>query len=257
MNDVTILGGSGMLGSACTKVFHNAYIPSRAEFDALKDEPNFSGWVINCIGAIPQRVKNYEEMQQLNADFPKKLSNQNSKVIQIATDCVFSGKTGNYSEISQKDPIDHYGKTKSEGENTQSLKIRCSIIGPDKSNASLFEWVRRQPKGATIYGYVDHFWNGVSTQIFANLVNGIIETNYWENKTYHFVPSNYVSKFELVKLIAKRTEREDLTIVEKVTENPINRTLSTVHPEVNKQLWKLAGFDQIPSIQEIVEQITL
>jgi len=257
MNDVTILGSTGMLGSACAKVFPDAYMPNRSEFDALKDDPNFSGWIVNCIGAIPQRIKNLKEMELLNSEFPKKLSINDTKVIQIVTDCVFSGKTGNYSESSPKDPIDDYGKTKSEGESASSLKIRCSIIGPDKSNASLFEWVRQQPLGATIDGYTDHIWNGVSTQIFAKLVKGIIESNFWKNETYHFVPSNAVSKYELIKLIAKRTNRSDLNILKKVTGNPINRTLATVHPDVNRHFWELAGYKQIPSIEQIVEEIVL
>ena len=257
MDDVTILGATGMLGSACANLFPDAKTPTRKEFDALKNEPNFSGWVVNCIGAIPQRVTNEDEMQKLNCDFPRKLENSNSRVVQIVTDCVFSGKTGNYSETSVKDPVDVYGKTKSEGENARSLKIRCSIIGPDKSNASLFEWVRQQPLNATIYGYADHFWNGVSTQIFAKLVKGIIDSEFWENATYHFVPKNFVSKFELVKLIAKRTGRNDLIIIKKNTGNSVNRTLSTVYPEVNQHLWELAGYSQIPTIEEIVEEITL
>ncbi len=257
MDEVTILGATGMLGSACAKLFPNAKIPSRSEFDALKDDPDFFGWVINCIGAIPQRVKNSEDMEKLNIDFPKKLQNNKSRVIQIATDCVFSGKIGNYSENSAKDPVDIYGQSKAAGENVKSLKIRCSIIGPDKSNASLFEWVRQQPTNATIYGYADHFWNGVSTQIFARLTRGIVKNNFWENTTFHFVPENFVSKYELVKLIAEKTNRRDLTIIKKITGNPVNRTLSTVHPEMNKYLWESAGYAKIPTIQQIVEEITL
>jgi dTDP-4-dehydrorhamnose reductase len=255
MNKVTILGSTGMLGSACSKVFPEATKPSRFEFDALKDKPNFEGWVINCIGAIPQRVSHDETMQKLNIDLPKELSNSSSKVIQIATDCVFSGKTGNYSESSTKDPVDEYGRTKSTGEDAVSLKIRCSIIGPDKTNASLFEWVRSQPEDAVIDGYADHFWNGISTHIFAQLAKGIIEANFWENKTIHFVPQNYVSKFELVTLVAKRTGRTDLKINKKITGNAVNRTLVTDFPDTNKYLWSLAGYSKIPTIQEIVEEI--
>ena len=254
-NNVTILGATGMLGSACAKVLPDAAKPTRKEFNALVDAPNFHGWVINCIGAIPQRINDLNVMKSLNSEFPLKI--KNAKVIQIATDCVFSGKTGNYLESSVKDPVDDYGRTKLAGESAESFKIRCSIIGPDKSDASLFEWVRQQPENSIIDGYEDHFWNGVSTHVFALLVKGLIEANYWESRTIHFVPRNHVSKYELVTLIAKRVGRTDIQINKKVTGTPVNRTLNTQFPEINKKLWKLAGFDEIPTIQEIVEEIPL
>jgi hypothetical protein len=60
-----------------------------------------------------------------------------------------------------------------------------------------------------------------------------------------------------VQLIASRTGRKDLTIVPVETGNIVNRTLATNNPEINQHLWQLAGFSQIPTIQEIVEQIPL
>ena len=257
MDKVTILGATGMLGSACLKVIPNAFHPLRTEFDALSSEPKFEGWVINCIGAIPQRINDLVLMKDLNDFFPKRLGESDAKVIQIATDCVFSGKIGKYSELDKPDPIDEYGKTKLAGEEARSLKIRCSIIGPDKSNASLFEWVRQQPEGATIYGYTDHFWNGVSTNVFANLAKGIIQNNFWEDAVLHFVPRDSVSKYELLKMIAKRTNRTDLIIVKKITGEKIDRTLTTINPELNKQLWKFAGYEEIPTIEEIVARIPI
>ena len=257
MDKVTILGASGMLGSACAKVFPDAAVPSRDEFDALSDKPDFNGWVVNCIGAIPQRINDEFVMRKLNDEFSNQLPNSNNKVLQIATDCVFSGREGNYTESSIKDPVDDYGKTKLAGENFKSMNIRCSIIGPDVKNVSLFEWVRSQPIGATIFGYTDHYWNGVSTKVFAKLLKGIIETKSWQSGTFHFVPKDSVSKFELVNLIAKRLARSDLKIEEKETGKKVDRTLATNFPDLNQNLWKLAGYSEIPTIEQIVNDISL
>jgi dTDP-4-dehydrorhamnose reductase len=254
-SDVTILGSTGMLGSACVKEFPNAKTPTRLEIDAETDTPKLTDWVINCIGAIPQREKNEDIMWKINAEFPKRI--EAARVIQIATDCVFDGQSGSYSENSVKSATDQYGRSKIIGEEANSMKIRCSIIGPDKTNASLFEWVRRQPEGAEINGYVDHIWNGVTTEIFAKLCSGLIQADFYFNDTFHFVPADKVSKFELVKMIAEKTGRTDLTINPVETSNPVDRTLITNNPEMNLRLWSIAGYAQPPSIQEMINALDL
>jgi dTDP-4-dehydrorhamnose reductase len=196
-------------------------------------------------------------MRKLNDEFSNQLPNSNNKVLQIATDCVFSGREGNYTEFSIKEPLDVYGKTKLAGENLETMNIRCSIIGPDVKSSSLFEWIRTQPNGATIQGYTDHYWNGVTTKVFAKLLKGIIETNSWQSGTFHFVPKDSVSKFELVSLIAKRLGRSDLKVVEKETGNKVDRTLATNFPDLNQNLWKLAGYSEIPTIEQMVNDISL
>ena len=137
------------------------------------------------------------------------------------------------------------------------MNIRCSIVGPDVKAVSLFEWVRSQPIGATLNGYSDHFWNGVTTEVFANLAKGIIETKSWKHGMFHFVPKDSVSKYELVQLIANRLGRKDLTVIETETGKRVDRRLATDFPEFNKHLWKLAGYSKIPTIAQMVEEMTL
>jgi dTDP-4-dehydrorhamnose reductase len=254
-SDVTILGATGMLGSACVKEFPNALKPSRNEIDAEKNEQELNGWVINCIGAIPQKISDREKMWKINSEFPKSI--QNAKVIQIATDCIYSGKDGNYSETSNPDPVDEYGKSKLAGEDAKSLKIRCSIIGPDKSAASLFEWVRQQPQNAVINGFTNHIWNGVTTKVFANMCQGIIENEFYQNKVFHFVPADRVSKFELIKLIANRIGRNDLEILPTDNEKSIDRSLSTNYPQINQQLWEFAGYSRPPTIAQMIQDMDI
>jgi dTDP-4-dehydrorhamnose reductase len=254
-SEVTILGATGMLGSACAKEFPNAKTPTRREIDAETDTPRLTGWVINCIGSIPQREKNDEMMWKINAEFPKRI--EAARVIQIVTDCVFDGQSGSYSENSVKSATDQYGRSKIIGEEAKSMKIRCSIIGPDKTNASLFEWVCRQPEGAEINGYVDHIWNGVTTQIFAKLCSGLIQADFYFNDTFHFVPADKVSKFELLSMIAAKTGRTDLSIKPVETLKPIDRSLITNNPEINEKFWALAGFDKPPTVQEMINVLNL
>ena len=82
--------------------------------------------------------------------------------MQIATDCVYSGKKGSYNEDDLHDALDVYGKTKSLGEaqSPNLLNIRCSIIGPEQGkHVSLLEWFLTQEPGAKLQGFAHHHWN--------------------------------------------------------------------------------------------------
>lgn len=48
-------------------------------------------------------------------------------LIQIATDCVYSGKKGDYLESDLHDPTDVYGKTKSLGEFSSDHISWCAV----------------------------------------------------------------------------------------------------------------------------------
>ena len=52
-----------------------------------------------------------------------------NKIFQIATDCVFDGEKGNYSELDSHNARDVYGKSKSLGEvnNKNFYNLRCSF----------------------------------------------------------------------------------------------------------------------------------
>lgn len=107
------------------------------EFDNYLKELNLDV-IINCIGILNQAAEqNPDKAILLNSYLPrfleKKYSDTKTKIIQISTDCVFSGKTGNYQEVSFKDGESIYARTKALGEidNEKDLTIRTSIIGPD------------------------------------------------------------------------------------------------------------------------------
>src|SRR5207244_6584362 len=104
----------------------------------------------------------------VNSLFPYALSDvaeaAGARVLQIATDCVFSGREGSYREDSPHDPLDVYGKTKSLGEvqAPHFLNLRCSIVGPEiRGFRSLLCWFLAQPRNARLRGFVNHWWNGV------------------------------------------------------------------------------------------------
>ena len=156
---------------------------------------------------------------EVNASFPYRLATaadaRGVRIIQIATDCVYSGAIGRYDESASHDATDVYGQTKSLGEvpGDHVLNLRCSIIGPEiGSTTSLLEWVLAHPQGATLGGYIDHHWNGVTTLAFARVASGIVLAGDPLAGTHHLVPADSVSKAELVRLIAQAWGRDDLDI---------------------------------------------
>ncbi|MEY5146150.1 MAG: hypothetical protein RL224_464, partial [Actinomycetota bacterium] len=152
MAKVLVLGATGMLGSAVAAELeksnlelHTASRTSGLRFDAanLEVESLFTAaglragdFVINCVGLTKSRIDeeslaSRSNAVRLNVDFPAELARVSEamgvKVIQVATDCVFSGLAGGYTESSPHDPLDVYGKTKSLGEipSKNVMHLRC------------------------------------------------------------------------------------------------------------------------------------
>lgn len=291
MQTVLILGSTGMLGSAVLKEFNATnfrliatardisdvqvsgnveLIEYKASESSLKDKFNSIGqvdYIINCIGIIKPYINDADPEKRevaisVNAVFPYALekwaASSGTKVIQIATDCVFSGSKGMYLESDKHDAIDVYGKSKSLGEvpSESMMHLRVSIIGPEvNKSSSLLEWVRSQPSYAMLNGYTDHFWNGITSHHFARIAKGIIDGNLFESGVVHVLPSDSVSKFELLNSMAQHLDRADLRIVPTETGDHIDRTLGTLEPQRNAELWRAAGYSSIPSVDQMVSEM--
>jgi dTDP-4-dehydrorhamnose reductase len=133
--------------------------------------------------------------------------------------------------------------------------LRTSIIGREiRSSNSLLEWLLAQKKNSEVKGFTNHFWNGVTTFHFSNLVKGIIESKEFTPGTFHVLPAGTVSKYELLKLIAEKFQRSDLKINKFEAPVAIDRTLATLNPAFNSQIWARAGYDIIPNIEDMVSE---
>lgn len=219
--------------------------------------------VINCIGIIKPHIdeinKKSENALIVNSVFPYQLSkvssSKNIKIYQIATDCVYSGKKGNYTEESIHDVTDIYGRTKSLGEVKKKnfYNLRCSIIGPEiKEFSSLFEWFRRQNINAKINGFSNHLWNGLTTKVYAELLVGIIKNNIKLPNLIHIVPKNQITKYNLLIQLSKILRKNHLYIVKANSKYKINRTLKTILKNKNLEIWQASKFKKILTMKEII-----
>jgi len=223
-------------------------------------------WIINAIGVIKpyardDQPKEVERAIAVNAAFPHWLATtfEHARILQIATDCVYSGTKGCYVESDKHDALDTYGKTKSLGEVSlpNVHHFRCSIIGPEpKSYVSLLEWFRRQPPGAKISGFTNHLWNGVTTLHFAKICHGIIKNDSALAHLQHVIPSGDITKNDLLRCFARYYGRSDVKIAAADAPQAVDRTLATENQQRNNLLWKNAGYKtQPPKIEEMVEEI--
>jgi dTDP-4-dehydrorhamnose reductase len=214
---VLILGSTGMLGSMVSDYLSAKDLDITKPLRGDLEKTNFDryDYIINCIGIIKQKLNDTKDAIVVNSIFPYTISEvaPEAKIIQIATDCVYSGKdVGYYKENDEHNAIDVYGKTKSLGEvdARNFYNIRTSIIGPDKSNVSLLEWFLSR-KGI-VKGYCRHYWNGVTTLHFAKLCYAIIDNDRKLPNLLHFVPKDIVSKYELLKIFADKFKKKDVRI---------------------------------------------
>ena len=124
------------------------------------------------------------------------------RLIHISTDCVFSGRKGNYREGDVPDAEDLYGRTKLLGEVSDEgcLTIRTSMIGRElETSNGLIEWFLSQ-EDKTISGYKKSVFSGFTTNALAEIIAGIITKNPELHGVWH-VASEPISKFELLSLV--------------------------------------------------------
>jgi dTDP-4-dehydrorhamnose reductase len=288
MKTILVLGSNGMLGGMVTRILKKN--PNFQVIPCSRSETNESGtsytldintfvkcnnapflhysydYIANCSGAIKPRVKDNdpESIQDailINSIFPHWLAQKFPKIpiLQIATDCVFSGRMGNSDENTFHDALDVYGKTKSLGEckypNVKNL--RCSIIGPEFNGRqySLVEWFKSMPDKANLTGYTTHLWNGITTFHFAKIIEGIIEKDIQLPNIQHIVPRDVVSKLTLLRYFAKHFNREDVNI-EMAHPISVDRTLLTSNVKLNDEIWEAAGYVRIPTVEEMIIELT-
>lgn len=284
MKKVLLLGATGMLGSAVYKVLRDKYdltVTARdtaklgllgsstayLEFDAEKVMTDYKtkssvyfsrfakdagdvDYVINAIGVtIPFALRDPGATFFVNSAFPHVLARHyGPRLIHITTDCVYSGTDGGapYDERSPRSPNDIYGLSKSLGEPTECFTIRTSIIGPELSgHTGLLGWFLANAKpGASLNGFTDHLWNGITTRQFGVVCDRIMSEERLGHGLFH-VFTGPVSKYEMLLAFKERFNLQ--CEIKPVSGNPVVRTLSTVH--------KFNDWLEIPTFQKMVVEI--
>lgn len=249
MKKVMILGSGGMLGHM---VFY--YLKSLEKYDIVDasfpkkmnensilldvtdkyEVENFiksenPDVIVNCIGILIQgSASDPSNAIYLNSFFPHQLSKilriTGGRLIHISTDCVYSGKKGEYAETDFRDADDIYGRSKALGEviNDTDVTLRTSIIGPElnEKGEGLFHWFMNQ--SGEINGYSKTFWGGVTTLELAQVIQFVIEQNF--AGLVHVTNGERISKYNLLRLL-QLVWKKDNIIVHEIDGKSSNKSL--------------------------------
>jgi dTDP-4-dehydrorhamnose reductase len=238
---VLILGGDGMLGHRLylhmrgrheVKVTLRLALPAYTQYElfntantydvvdavsfgsvrrAVEDyEPQV---LVNAIGIVKQRNAASQAVPsiEVNALFPHRLAvlcrGHGIRLIHISTDCVFSGRRGNYNEGNMPDATDLYGRSKLLGEVTEgnAITLRTSMVGRELTRkASLIEWFLSQT--GSVKGYRRAIFSGFTTHELARVIERLIVEFPDAAGLYH-VSSEPISKYDLLRLVRDRMRR--------------------------------------------------
>jgi dTDP-4-dehydrorhamnose reductase len=137
--------------------------------------------VINAVGAIKQRPEAADPAIAIaaNALLPHvaaaACASAGARLVQFSTDCVFSGRAGNYAETAVADADDLYGRSKLLGEvvRPHAITLRTSMIGLELQNGvGLVEWFLAQTR--PIRGFRRAIFTGFTTLELARVVERVL-----------------------------------------------------------------------------------
>lgn len=174
--------------------------------------------VINCIGLLNQFAENnHAGASYLNGYFPHYLSQltegTDTQIIHMSTDCVFSGKRGQYTEDDLRDGTTFYDRSKALGEleDEKNITLRNSIVGPDinPKGIGLLNWFMQQHGEVT--GYTGAMWTGQTTLQLAKTMEAAAKER--AHGLYNTVPDMSISKCDLLNLFNKYIRKEKVTII--------------------------------------------
>lgn len=234
--NILVLGATGMAGHIISiylqEAGHNVVAFSRTkfqyvdningdarDFDLLKKiivDGEYDA-VVNAIGILNKDADDDKPSAiLLNSYLPHFLSditkNMKTRVIHMSTDCVFSGKTGGYSETSFRDGETFYDRSKALGEldNDKDLTFRNSIIGPDinENGIGLFNWFMKQEGNTN--GFSKAIWTGVTTLTLSKAIERALEDNL--TGLYNLVNNDSINKFDLLNLFNKHFKNSTIMI---------------------------------------------
>lgn len=171
--------------------------------------------VINCAGIVKSICRDAYEAITVNAAAPhlvaRTIEHWGGRLVQVSTDCVFSGKRGPSTEEHEPDATDLYGRTKLMGEVLRSPHVtaRTSFIGFEPaSSRGLLAWFLAR-KGE-VRGFRGALWSGLTADRLAAVLLDLAERR--EVTGLLHVAGEAVDKYQLLLQLAEVFGKEDVHV---------------------------------------------
>lgn len=266
---VTVLGAGGMAGHVVVEYLkqqgHSVSAITRAELDVenIAQVSTFfdsldTDFVVNCVGLLVKPcIDRPDQAAIVNSWLPHyiehRLKDTQTRLVHLSTDCVFDGSRGNYIETDVHTETNAYGRSKSFGEvnNSKDITFRMSIIGPEiKNGTGLLHWAVSNTD-ATLPGWENAWWNGITTLELARCINLYINDPKISG-IYHLVNNNNcINKYDLLCKI-NHVYQLGKTIVATQGPKNINKVLVDTRqefdfaiPDYDQQLQQLRKFNVV------------
>ena len=276
MNQILLLGGSGILGSEVLRhlnVESYGYVaPTSTDLD-IRDNEQLSqfiaglkpSWIINCAAwtNVDGAESSFKEAREINSMAVENLGTAagsfGCKVIHISTDYVFDGESSKpYDENSPVNPVNKYGESKLEGENSlllaapDSFVIRTSWLygASGKNFVKTIAGKAIQNEEARVVN--DQVGSPTSARDLAGAIMSLI-SNQPEPGIYNYSNNGSCSWFELAQRIYERVGA-NLSLVLPVSSDSLN--LIAKRPRyslLSKEKWKSLGLAEVPRWEDSLD----
>jgi dTDP-4-dehydrorhamnose reductase len=189
--------------------------------------------LVNCIGVVKQSPAAADAVSLITANslLPHRLAaechTRGVRLLHVSTDCVFSGRRGNYAEDDLPGPTDLYGRSKLTGEvsGPGTVTVRASMIGRElRTQNGLLEWLLAQPPGGSVRGFANAVFSGPTAPELARAIIRVAADEPELEGTFH-IAAEPISKYDL---LIKLRDAFGLELeIERSSEPVIDRSLDS------------------------------
>ena len=276
MNQILLLGGSGILGSNVLRLIdldgYDYVAPTSTDLDIRDKEQIFKyvselkpSWIINCAAwtNVDGAESSFKEAIEINSRAVENLGTAaglfGCKVIHISTDYVFDGESSKpYDESSPTKPVNKYGESKLQGEDSlllaapDSYVIRTSWLYGASGKNFVKTIAGKAVRNEEARVVNDQVGSPTSARDLAGAIISIVN-NEPEPGIYNYSNHGSCSWFEFAQRIYERVGANP-SLVFPISSDSLN--LIARRPRyslLSKEKWKSLGLVEVPRWEDSLD----